>query len=106
VTQADSTEAFRALARSPIVFSGFRWVVVRSGGARFDDDALVGAVNDSLRALAQPGATAPEAEPVARQLAGMAENLARSGRALRDAANLTLLGLGIALPCRVVAWAA
>ena len=78
MTEVDSvhrTEAFRALARSPIVvFSGFGWVVVGCDGARFDDDALVGSVNDSLRARARVGATAPKAEPVARQLAGMAEN--------------------------------
>ena len=63
-----ASDAFRGLARSPIVFSGFRWVVTRYDGGQFDDDALVGAVNDSLRALGRPGATAPEAEPVARQL--------------------------------------
>ena len=104
VDSVHEIEAFRALARSPIVFLGFRWVVVRCDGARFDDDALVGAVNDSLRALARPGATAPEAESVARQLAGMAENLARSGRALRDAASLTRWAS--ALPWPVVALAA
>ena len=101
VTRVDPSigiEAFRGLARSPIVFTGFRWVVVRVDGGPFDDDALVGAVNDSLRALARSGATAPEVEPVARQLAGIADKLARSGRALRDAVGLTLLSIDTAVP--------
>ena len=101
VTRVDPSvgiEAFRGLARSPIVFTGFRWVVVRVDGGPFDDDALVGAVHDSLRALARSGATAPEVEPVARQLAGIADKLARSGRALRDAIGLTLLSIDTAVP--------
>ena len=101
VTRVDPSvgiEAFRGLVRSPIVFTGFRWVVVRCDGGPFDDDALVGAVNDSLRALARSGATAPEIEPVARQLAGIADKLARSGRALRDAVGLTLLSIDTAVP--------
>jgi hypothetical protein len=101
VTRVDPSigiEAFRGLERSPIVFTGFRWVVVRWDGGPFDDDALAGAVNDGLRALARPGATAPEVEPVARQLAGIADKLARSGRALREAVGLTLLSIDTAVP--------
>jgi hypothetical protein len=69
-------------------------VVVPFGSTR----ALVGAVHDSLRAVARSGAAAPEVEPVARQLAGIADKLARSGRALRDAVGLTLLSIDTAVP--------
>ena len=91
-------EPFRPLVRSAEVFTGFRWLVVRADGEPWGDEALLAAVYDALRSLASPGATPHAQSGLARQLAGVADKISRSARAMRSAICLNLFTDNMAEP--------